>query len=196
MVFSLNRYLHCRRILVLSFKKIRFFYHHHLSPSSLLFLGKFDIEWRLYSILNVFKENVSVHQECITDEFNWLERGCLERLLRKSNIAWKWKSVSCIWLFVTPWTIPVCGIFQARILEWVAYPFSSRFSQMRNWTRSPALQADSLPTELLRKPNIAWAELEKWGRWGLEVFPGISNTTFQGKWPHGVLRYLKEAKDG
>ena len=35
-----------------------------------------------------------------------------------------------------------------RILEWVAYPFSSRSSQPRNWIGSPAFQADSLPTEL------------------------------------------------
>ena len=34
------------------------------------------------------------------------------------------------------------------ILEWVAYCFSSRSSQSRNWTGSPALQADSLPAEL------------------------------------------------
>ena len=40
-----------------------------------------------------------------------------------------------------------------RILEWVAYPFSSRCSQPRN-LRSPALQADSLPTELSEQdPN-------------------------------------------
>ena len=34
----------------------------------------------------------------------------------------------------------------SRILECVAYPFSSRPSQPRNQTASPALQADSLPT--------------------------------------------------
>ena len=38
-----------------------------------------------------------------------------------------------------------------RILEWVAYPFSSRFSWPRNWTGSPALQAHSLSTELSGK---------------------------------------------
>ena len=38
-----------------------------------------------------------------------------------------------------------------RILEGVAYPFSSRSSQSRNWTRSPALQVDSLPAELLER---------------------------------------------
>ena len=43
-------------------------------------------------------------------------------------------------------------ILQARILEWVAYPFSSRSSWPRNQTRSPALQADSLPTEVSEKP--------------------------------------------
>ena len=32
-----------------------------------------------------------------------------------------------------------------RILEWVAYPFSRESSQPRHQTRSPALQADSLP---------------------------------------------------
>ena len=34
-----------------------------------------------------------------------------------------------------------------RILKWVAYPFSSPSSWPRNWTRPPALQVDSLPSE-------------------------------------------------
>ena len=42
----------------------------------------------------------------------------------------------------------VHGILQARILEWVAFPFSRGSSQ----PRSPALQACSLPAEPLRKP--------------------------------------------
>ena len=39
-----------------------------------------------------------------------------------------------------------------RILEWVPYPFSSRSPQPRNQTGVPALQADSLPTELPGEP--------------------------------------------
>ena len=39
-----------------------------------------------------------------------------------------------------------------RILEWVAYPFSRGTSWPGNQTRSPVLQADSLPAELHRKP--------------------------------------------
>ena len=43
----------------------------------------------------------------------------------------------------------VHGILQARILEWVAFPFSREFSH----PRSPILQADSLPAEPQRKPK-------------------------------------------
>ena len=42
----------------------------------------------------------------------------------------------------------VHGILQARILEWVAIPFSRGFSQ----ARSPALQTDSSPSEPPGKP--------------------------------------------
>ena len=46
----------------------------------------------------------------------------------------------------TDWT--VLGILQARILEWVAYSFSRGIFPTRIQPVSPALQADSLPTEL------------------------------------------------
>ena len=48
-----------------------------------------------------------------------------------------------------PMDYTVHGILQARILEWVAFPFSRGSSQ----SRSPALQADSLPAELQGKPK-------------------------------------------
>ena len=38
-------------------------------------------------------------------------------------------------------------ILQARILEWVAFPFSRGSSQPGIESRSPTLQADSLPAE-------------------------------------------------
>ena len=40
-----------------------------------------------------------------------------------------------------------------RTLEWVGYSFFSRFSDPRVEPGSPALQADSLPTELSRRPR-------------------------------------------
>ena len=39
------------------------------------------------------------------------------------------------------------GILQARILEWVAFPSPGDLSDPGIEARSPALQADSLPTE-------------------------------------------------
>ena len=46
------------------------------------------------------------------------------------------------------------GILQARILEWVPFPFSKGFSQPRDWTQVPALQVDSLPAEPQGNPRI------------------------------------------
>ena len=46
----------------------------------------------------------------------------------------------------------VYGIFQARILEWVAFPFSRELPNQGIEPRSPALQADSLPSEPPGKP--------------------------------------------
>ena len=46
----------------------------------------------------------------------------------------------------------VHGILQARILEWVAFPFSRDLSNPGNKPRSPALQVDSLPTKLQEEP--------------------------------------------
>ena len=41
----------------------------------------------------------------------------------------------------------VHGILQARLLEWIAFLFSRRSSQPRDWTQVSTLQADSLPVE-------------------------------------------------
>ena len=45
----------------------------------------------------------------------------------------KWKKLSRVWLFAPPWTVH--GILQARILEWVASPFSRGSSQPRDRTQ-------------------------------------------------------------
>ena len=53
-------------------------------------------------------------------------------------------------------------ILQARILEWVAFPFSMGSSQPGIKPRSPALQADSLPSEPPGKPPyISWPYIYK-----------------------------------
>ena len=108
-------------------------------------------------------------------------------------IKWKWKSLSHVQLFATPWTIQhspwnspgqnmgegslllLQGIFPTqesnpglphcrkilcqlshqrspRILEWVAYPSPMDLPDPGIEPGSPALQVDSLPTELSGKP--------------------------------------------
>ena len=53
-----------------------------------------------------------------------------------------------------PMEYTVHGILQARILKWVAVPFSRGSSKPRIEPRSPALRADSLPAEPQGKPAI------------------------------------------
>ena len=48
---------------------------------------------------------------------------------------WKWKLLNRVQLFVTPVDYTVHGILQARILEWVAFPFSRGSSQPRDRTQ-------------------------------------------------------------
>ena len=48
----------------------------------------------------------------------------------------------------------VYGILQARILEWVAIPFSGDLPDLGIKPGTPTLQADSLPSELPEKPIL------------------------------------------
>ena len=65
-----------------------------------------------------------------------LQARTLEWVAISFSSAWKGKvkvkSLSCVWLLVTPWTAAhqaplFMGFFQARILEWVAIDFSIIF---------------------------------------------------------------------
>ena len=53
------------------------------------------------------------------------------------------------------------GIFQARILEWVAISFSRGYSRPGIKLGSPALQADSLPAEPIGNPWKLGKEYDK-----------------------------------
>ena len=67
--------------------------------------------------------------------------------------------LNCVRLFATPSTVarqaPLSmGILQARIMEWVACPPPRHLSNPGMEPRSPALQADSLPSEPPGKPTF------------------------------------------
>ena len=101
--------------------------------------------------------------------------------------------------------LPHCGqiLYQlshqggSRILEWVAYPFSSGSSRPRNQIGSPALQADFfLPAELPGKPTVqespvqflGWEDLLEKGMANLSsILPGESHgqRSLEGYSPRG-----------
>ena len=69
----------------------------------------------------------------------------------------QWKSLSHVQLFVTPWTVH--GILQARILEWVAFPFFRGSSQPRDRTQVSHIAGGFLTSWATREAhalNSAW----------------------------------------
>ena len=86
----------------------------------------------------------------------------------------------------------VLGILQARILEWVAFPFSRGSSQLRDWTQVSVLQADSLPAEPKGSPRILeWVAYPFFNgssrprnRIGVSCIAGrfFTNWAIKGKW--------------
>ena len=68
-------------------------------------------------------------------------------------VRWKWKSLSCVWLFATPRTTQLTEFSSPEY--WSGYPFPSPgdFPNPGTEPRSPALQADSLPAEPQGKPK-------------------------------------------
>ena len=100
----------------------------------------------------------------------WVQLSSCFASFNPSLNPMKWKSLSRVWLFETPW------ILQARILEWVAFPFSRGSSQ----PRSPALQADSLPFEPPGKPKNTGVSLLKrifLTQWIEEAYPFSSGSS-------------------
>ena len=63
------------------------------------------------------------------------------------------ESHSVVLILCDPMAYTVHGILQARILEWVAFPFSRGSSQPRDRTQVSCTAGRFLPAELQRKPN-------------------------------------------
>ena len=71
---------------------------------------------------------------------------------------WKRKPLCTILLFVTPWTIhTVHGILQARILEWVASPFSRGSSRPRDQTQVSHIAGGFFTNWATREAQEYWS---------------------------------------
>ena len=67
---------------------------------------------------------------------------------------WKWKLLGRVWLFATPWTIQSMEFSRPEHWSGWSFPSSGDLSNPGIKPGSPALQADSLPTELSGKPTL------------------------------------------
>ena len=75
------------------------------------------------------------------------------------DIKWKWKSLSRVWLFVTPWTIQSLEFSRPEYWTGVAFPSQGDLTNPGIKPRSPALQVDSLSAEPQAKPNSRPADI-------------------------------------
>ena len=92
----------------------------------------------------------------------------------------KWKSLNCVWLFVTPWDYTVHGILQARILEWVPIPFSRGSSQ-------PMDQAQVSHTA--GRFFTSWATREAQEYWSGVAYPFSSRSSWPRTQTGNLLHY-------
>ena len=87
-----------------------------------------------------------IHSICIWGHFSFTyviafwSGAVLDSESIDNFVTWKWKSLSRVCFFATPWTIACQAplsmwILQARILEWVAMPSSRGSSQPRDQTQ-------------------------------------------------------------
>ena len=110
--------------------------------------------------MDLFREKHSIETEpsqkvsAFFDTNFWVSWAlCVFKFLLCKYVLWCWEwKVKVAQLCLTLWDpmgYTVHGILQARMLEWVAFPFFRGSSK----PRSPASQVDSLPAEPQRKPK-------------------------------------------
>ena len=84
-----------------------------------------------FTILKKWKDKETHNHTLRNNEVGLIQTERWAHRQKKKKV--KVKSLSRVRLFATPWIVP--GILQARILEWVAIPFSRGSSQPRDWTQ-------------------------------------------------------------
>ena len=77
------------------------------------------------------------------------------------NLSMKVKVTQSCLTLCDPMDFTVHGILQARILEWVAFPFSGDLPNPGIKLRSPTLWVDSLPAEPPGKPKYCMVMSKK-----------------------------------
>ena len=132
-----------------------------------------ELEWLVWKCLEEHPREMGpgwgrVCQGCWKQQVLFLLSVSLPPAVLQPHLAYyplmKWKSLSHVWLSVTPWTIQVGGILQARILEWVAFPFSKGSSQPRDRIQVSHIGGGFLTSWATREAHITLLGSPKWGK--------------------------------
>ena len=89
----------------------------------------------LSAVFFMLKQQTHVYFPTCTHVFKWV----------------KWSSLSHVQLFTTTWTV------QARILEWIAFPFSRASSQPRDWTQVSRIAGRFIASWATREAQEYWS---------------------------------------
>ena len=119
------------------------------------FFSSFLHSFPLFHLLFIFKTIgivIATGLVTVTRPFKWTESSYLYSCFEFS-LKVKVKVAQLCPTLCDPIAYTVLGILQARILEWVAFPFSRGSSQPRNQTQVPTLKVDTLSAEPQRKPD-------------------------------------------
>ena len=114
------------------------------------------------------------------------DKGLVVWIYKNPQEKWKCQSLSHDRLFVTPWTPPgssVHGILQARILEWVAMPFSRGSSQpTQQWQDDSTENEQKIQTDNSQKKLYTRIIISNWKK----------HSTHQ--WPSGKCKLKSQLK--
>ena len=69
----------------------------------------------------------------------------------------KWKSLSCVRFFATPWTIQSTEFSRPELLEWVAFPFSRESSQPSDQTQVSRIAGGFFTSWATREAQEYWS---------------------------------------
>ena len=95
-------------------------------------------------------------------EFKHIKCMCFYQTAERENRRFKVKIVQSRPTLCNPMDYTVHGILQARILEWVAFPFSRGSSQPRDWTQV---------SHIAGRFFTSWANREAQEYWSGEPIP-------------------------
>ena len=116
----------------------------------------------------------------------WASKTCNSQPRSRTQLSKTQVTQSCQTL-CDPVDYTVCGILQARILEWVAFPFSRGSSQPRDWTQVSCIAGGFFTNWAIREAPRTQLTYSRWklghsfwSLWDTELF--FLSSLFHDAW--------------